>query len=467
LRSLVPPAFSRRASGVVAGVVAALVISAGSVTPALAHDSAAGRPAVTITIGSSLSHRDVRVSAGDIVRFVNRDDERHRMRSRSGEGFDTGDLEPGDAYQVRLSSAGTYSYLDERNDEAGAYRGRIVVVSGVGSASGGSAGESTGGESAGGSTGGGSAGGSASGSTGGSVPSSATVTIGDDFYQPTSVRVAAGGTVTFRNTGGDEHSATSASFDTGVLGGGASARETFAAAGTFSFLCIFHSDMRGTIEVVAPGDTGTGAPDAPRPTPTPAPSPVPAPTAVPTPPLGGAPSAVSVDAADFEFRPATIEVAAGGRVTWTNRGVAPHTVTAEDGTFDSGMLEAGAAFTQAFEAPGSYAYLCAFHPEMTAAIRVVAATSRSAIGGTAAAGTPADRSAGTPGGTTPTARSGSTASPTPSIEPAAIATTAGRGAATDVSNLAGLALAVTLVSAAAALFSRAIRGTVHDGGWRG
>ena len=94
---------------------------------------------MTIITCSGLSDRDVRVFVGDIVRFVNRDDDRHRMRSRSGQEFDTGNLEPGDSYQVRLSVAGTYAYLDERNDDAAAYHGRIVVAAGSGSGSGGSA----------------------------------------------------------------------------------------------------------------------------------------------------------------------------------------------------------------------------------------------------------------------------------------------------------------------------------------
>ena len=253
MRSLVPHASSRRAVRLLLGLAAiASALTVVGVVPVLAHDSASGTPDVTITIGSGLSDRDIRVSVGDIVRFVNRDDDRHRMRSRSGQEFDTGNLEPGDSYQVRLSVAGTYSYLDERNDDATAYWGRIVVASGSveGTAP--------------------PAGGSTDGSTGGGAAASATVTIGDDFYDPTSVRIAVGGTVEFRNTGGDEHSATSSAFDTGVLGSGASARKTFPSAGTFAFLCIFHSDMRGTIEVVAPtgGDGGT-EPVAPRPTPTP------------------------------------------------------------------------------------------------------------------------------------------------------------------------------------------------------
>ena len=78
-------------------------------------------------------------------------------------------------------------------------------------------------------------------------------------------------------------------------------------------------------------------------------------------------------------------------VTWTNRGVAPHSVTAKDGAFDSGMLESGATFAQTFATPGSYAYLCAFHPEMTATVRVVAATSGSGVGAATSGGTAAGR----------------------------------------------------------------------------
>ena len=341
---------------------------------------------------------------------------------------------------MRLSVAGTYAYLDERNDDAAAYWGRIVV-SAAGSGAGGSAEGTTppsGGSAAGGSTGGGAA-------------SSATVTIGDDFYAPTSVRIAVGGTVEFRNTGGDEHSATSSAFDTGVLSGGASARKTFPSAGTFAFLCIFHSDMRGTIEVVAPSVGGGGTePVAPRPTATPTPSSVPVPAADPTPQLVGAPSEVSVDAADFAFLPATTEVAAGGRVTWTNRGVAPHSITAKDGAYDSGMLESGATFVQTFATPGSYAYLCAFHPEMTAIVEVVAATSESGVG---AAVDPA---------TAPAVVTALTDASSPPPEAPAPQVTADSKPTTDVSSLAGIVLTVTLVSGAAALFSRAIRGTVRN-----
>src|SRR5918994_5130110 len=94
-------------------IVVAVQLLAVTVSPVRAEDSAPGSPDVTITLRDGVSDRDVSVPRGGIVRFVNRDDERHRMRSRYGEEFDTGNLEPGESFQVRLSTAGTYTYIDE------------------------------------------------------------------------------------------------------------------------------------------------------------------------------------------------------------------------------------------------------------------------------------------------------------------------------------------------------------------
>jgi hypothetical protein len=60
-------------------------------------------------------------------------------------------------------------------------------------------------------------------------------------------------------------------------------------------------------------------------------------------------------------------------VTWSNVDGAPHTVTAENGAFDSGNLDEGAAFSFTFTAPGTYTYRCDYHPEMQATIVVAAA----------------------------------------------------------------------------------------------
>ena len=93
--------------------------------------------------------------------------------------------------------------------------------------------------------------------------------------------------------------------------------------------------------------------------------------ATPAPPASAqAANDAAVSIVDFAFEPARLEVAVGTTVAWTNRGEAPHTATAEDGAFDTGQLDAGAVARVAFEARGTYAYACLFHPEMTGTIVV-------------------------------------------------------------------------------------------------
>jgi len=89
----------------------------------------------------------------------------------------------------------------------------------------------------------------------------------------------------------------------------------------------------------------------------------------------GARGAIAQDGAavsivDFAFEPASVEVAAGSTVTWTNTGAAPHTVTADDGSFDSGQLAPGATFSQTFDSRGDFTYHCSIHPQMTGTVSV-------------------------------------------------------------------------------------------------
>jgi plastocyanin len=83
-------------------------------------------------------------------------------------------------------------------------------------------------------------------------------------------------------------------------------------------------------------------------------------------PAGDVGDAVAI--AGFAFDPSTLEVTAGTEVTWTNQDPAQHTVTADDGSFDSGPIDQGATFTTTVNAPVTY--VCAIHPTMTGAIRV-------------------------------------------------------------------------------------------------
>jgi plastocyanin len=81
-------------------------------------------------------------------------------------------------------------------------------------------------------------------------------------------------------------------------------------------------------------------------------------------------AAFDVSVVDFAFEPGTVSVPVGATVTWTNTGSRPHTVTADDGSFDSGRLDPGEQFSQTFDQPGTFSYHCGFHPEMQGSIVV-------------------------------------------------------------------------------------------------
>src|ERR671912_779549 len=85
-----------------------------------------------------------------------------------------------------------------------------------------------------------------------------------------------------------------------------------------------------------------------------------------------------VSVVDFAFEPATVTVPAGATVTWTNTGSRPHTVTADDGSFDSGRLDPGEQFSQTFDQLGTFTYHCGFHTEMQGSIVVTDAQEQAA-----------------------------------------------------------------------------------------
>jgi len=84
--------------------------------------------------------------------------------------------------------------------------------------------------------------------------------MGDLFFSPTSVSVAVGDTVTWRNTGQAPHNAVAddGSFRTPDLNQGESASETFTNAGTFSYICTIHPQMKGTVRVLSSSSGGGG-----------------------------------------------------------------------------------------------------------------------------------------------------------------------------------------------------------------
>ncbi len=79
-------------------------------------------------------------------------------------------------------------------------------------------------------------------------------------------------------------------------------------------------------------------------------------------PLGSAYAAqTNVSMVGMTFSPSTITIAAGDTVAWTNNSTLQHTVTADDGSFDSGTINMGSTYSHTFVTPGAYRYYCRFH----------------------------------------------------------------------------------------------------------
>jgi plastocyanin len=87
-------------------------------------------------------------------------------------------------------------------------------------------------------------------------------------------------------------------------------------------------------------------------------------------PAQGAGSGAEVTIDNFSFAPATLTVAAGTQVTWTNRDDIPHTVVNTDKVFKSKVLDSEEKFAFTLDKPGTYQYFCSLHPKMTGTIVV-------------------------------------------------------------------------------------------------
>jgi plastocyanin len=83
-----------------------------------------------------------------------------------------------------------------------------------------------------------------------------------------------------------------------------------------------------------------------------------------------APAEVKID--NFSFGPATLSVAMGTTVTWTNRDDIPHTVVSSDDpkAFKSKVLDTDEKFSYTFATAGTFSYFCSVHPKMTGTVVV-------------------------------------------------------------------------------------------------
>ena len=82
------------------------------------------------------------------------------------------------------------------------------------------------------------------------------------------------------------------------------------------------------------------------------------------------PTSAEVKVDNFSFGPASLTVAVGTTVTWTNRDDIPHTVVSTDKVFKSKVLDTDEKFSFTFDKAGTYPYFCSIHPKMTGSVVV-------------------------------------------------------------------------------------------------
>jgi plastocyanin len=171
--------------------------------------------------------------------------------------------------------------------------------------------------------------------------------IVDFDFSPRRLTVEAGTTVTWSNTGQRPHTATDrgGTFDTRPVAPGASAEVTLSTPGTYFYFCRINPAKMNGVLVVEPG------PDDVR--------------------------AVRVQAVDpgfiddkLRFDPPELTVAAGTTLLVANVGGKPHTLTADDGSFDTGIVDpgaeggrfAGSNASVTLSKAGTFKFHCEIHP---------------------------------------------------------------------------------------------------------
>jgi plastocyanin len=84
----------------------------------------------------------------------------------------------------------------------------------------------------------------------------------------------------------------------------------------------------------------------------------------------GGPGTNEVWIEGMAFNPSTITISAGTTIKWTNKDNVAHTVTSDNGLFESGNINNSGTFSQTFTTVGTFPYHCTPHPSMTATVIV-------------------------------------------------------------------------------------------------
>jgi plastocyanin len=82
--------------------------------------------------------------------------------------------------------------------------------------------------------------------------------------------------------------------------------------------------------------------------------------------------AVVVHMKNFAYAPDSVTIRPGQSVRFVQGDDMPHTVTANDKSFDSGDLDKGKSWTHVFAKEGTYTYTCAYHTFMKGTVVVKA-----------------------------------------------------------------------------------------------
>lgn len=193
-----------------------------------------------------------------------------------------------------------------------------------------------------------------------------TVQINNGTFQPSSITVPMGTTVTWSNHANANETVTSpdASFSSGNIPTGYDFRFTFLQPGVFTYYSETNESMQGIVIVTSPAGS---LPSMGNMSEMNAAHPSSSGQSVPAvnPGLN-----VNVDIKDFSFHPNETYLVSGTTVTWTNNDSVTHTVTGTSGKLGSDALRQGQKFSYTFSAPGTYDYHCAIHPFMKGKIVV-------------------------------------------------------------------------------------------------
>ena len=154
---------------------------------------------------------------------------------------------------------------------------------------------------------------------------------------------------------------------------------------------------------------------------------------------------------NYAYSPASLSIAQGDTVTWTNMDTAEHDVVVTSGpaSFRSPMLSKGKSWSYTFKTPGSYSYTCSVHPDMRGTVSAQAAAPPPAPSTTQPAPAPQQQQQAPPAASQPSAAA-VPAAPA-STTPTAPATKAGGKAAATPAPAPAPAVAATPEQPAASL----------------